>query len=239
MKRILSIAVASLAVAAVADSFSPQIGVTTLSLSNKNSVIPVQFESLVAGTTGGKVTADALVCTNNIPLNSHLYIYQNGAYTAWTLEASGWAARDVTSTSDDGVVHPGVPVAGQVLDVGTGIWLSLNGATSATVSFYGKVASFTNSTIEAGKCNLLANPTSSSVDIIAKIGNNASAGDVIRLVGSQEQISRSGKNNKWGKFDPNANSGMGGITTVTSLEVSSYQGFWYYSNGSGNITINW
>ena len=43
MKKILTIAVASLAIAAVADSYSPQIGVTKLSLSNKNNLLPVQF----------------------------------------------------------------------------------------------------------------------------------------------------------------------------------------------------
>lgn len=238
MKKILTIAVASLAIAAVADNtYSPQIGVTTLNLTQKNNIIPVQFTSLAGS---GNVAADALVCTNNIPLGSNLYIYQDNAYTAWTLGTDGWEARDIEGSAADGIYSkPGVPAENQVLAVGSAIWLSLNGSTSATVSFYGKVASSTNSTIEAGKCNLLANPTSSSVDIIAKIGNNASAGDVIRLVGSQEQISRNGKNNDWGKFDPNANSGMGGIATVTSLEVSSYQGFWYYSKGSGNITINW
>ena len=240
MKKFITIAVASIAVASVAESFSPQIGVTTLTLTSKNNIIPVQFESLVAGTADGKVTADALVCTNNIPLASHLYIYQNNAYTAWTLENSGWYPRDISSTEDDGVDKPGVPADGQVLSVGSAIWLSLNGPATGDVSFYGKVASSTNSTIVAGKCNLLANPTGGSVDIIAKLkGKSVAAGDVIRLVGSAEQISWSGKNNNWGKFDPNANNGVGGIATVNSLEVSPYQGFWYYSNGSGNITINW
>ena len=232
MKKILSIAVASLAIAAVADNtYSPQIGVTTLNLTQKNNIIPVQFTSLAGS---GNVTADALVCTNNIPLGSHLYIYQNNSYTAWTLEESGWYPRDISSTEDDGVVAPGVPAGDQVLAVGSAIWLSLYGSTSATVSFYGKVVSSMSSTIEAGKCNLLANPTGESVDIIAKIGNNASAGDVIRLVGSHEQISRNESNTKWGKFNPET----GFIDEVASLSVSSYQGFWYYSKGSA-IIINW
>ena len=233
MKKILTIAVASLAIAAVADTYSPQIGVTTLDFTHKNNIIPVQFTSLAGS---GNVAADALVCTNNIPLGSNLYIYQNNAYTAWTLGTDGWEARDIEGSAADGIYSkPGIPAGDQVLAVGSAIWLSLNGSTSATVSFYGKVASSTNSTIEAGKCNLLANPTGGSVDIIAKIGNNASAGDVIRLVGSQEQISRNKDATKWGKFNPMT----GGVDEVTSLSVSSYQGFWYYSKGSANITINW
>ena len=97
MKKLLTIAVASIAVAAAADSYSPSIGVTSISLSQKNNVIPVQFNSLA---NNGSVTAGELVCTNNIPPSSHLYVY-DGGWTAWELQASGWAP--VTAVTADGI----------------------------------------------------------------------------------------------------------------------------------------
>ena len=235
MKKILSIAVVSLAVAAVADTtFSPQIGVTTLNLTRKNNIIPVQFTSLAGS---GSVTAAALVCTNNIPLGSHLYIYQNNAYTAWTLEPSGWSPLDISSTEDDdGVSNPGVPAGDQVLAVGSAIWLSLNGITSATVSFYGKVASSMSSTIEAGKCNLLANPTGASVNVLGKLSGMAN-GDQIRVVGdSPEVLFWSDTDEKWKKQSAGTTIGF---ENVDNLSVPAHGGFWYYSKGSSNITINW
>lgn len=237
MKRILSIAVASLAVAAVADSFSPQIGVTTLDLNQKNNIIPVQFTSL-AGT--GEVTADALVCTNNIPVGSHLYVYQNG-YSAWTLANNGWVAYDSVTEADG--ISAGVPAVDQSLPVGTGIWLSFASApvSAVTVSFYGKVASNTNSVIAAGASDnpvstLVCNPTSSGVSLAGKFGTGKvvpAKGDKITLLGESTYSGYYSYNGSDWKYVAADNT-----ITVQTPTIPAYGGFWYLSKG-GSGTINW
>lgn len=232
MKHILSIAVAAIVVAAGAADFSPQIGVTTRALSGKNNIIPVQFESL----TNGNVTVDALVCTNNIPLTSQLLVYINGSYSAWTLAAGGWTPYGTASTVDGVSVSGGA--ANTTLATGSAIWLSFSSEQSnVPVSFYGKVASVTNSVITARKVNLIANPTEGEVNIIAKLNEKpVVAGDVIRVVGSVDQIKRNKTNNGWIKYDPD-----NGVVNVDTLSVPGYTGVWYYSNTNAveDITINW
>ena len=230
MKKILTIAVASLAVAAIADTtFSPNIGVTTLSLSLKNNVIPVQFKSLE--TADGNVTAGALVCTNNIDVGSHLYVYQNGAYTAWTLTATGWAALDISS--DDGITA-GVPADGQTLSTGTAIWLSFlsKPGSAKLVSVYGRVATPTTTTITSGASTLVCNMTGDSKSFSTLLtGVTPKTGDKIRFVTEtyEGEFSYSEKNSAWKNFKT-------GVTGLPAL--APYQGFWYLSNG-GSGTITW
>lgn len=243
MKKILTIAVASIAVSAIADSFSPDIGVTTLSLSLKNNIIPVQFESLVAGTADGKVTADALVCTNNIGVDSHLYVFQNNAYTAWTLTAAGWEAIDTSSLTDG--ISAGVPAAGETLSVGSAIWLSFPTVPESPklVSVYGKVATATNSTIMAGtsdspKNSLVCNPTGATVTGSALAGKLADMatkpvkGDKITYLGgatSGAYFTYTGS--VWKK--------VAGKTITEGLDnLPANGGFWYFSKGGGG-SISW
>ena len=244
MKKILTIAVASIAVAAIADPFSPEVGVTTLSLTQKNNIIPVQFTSLA---DGGNVTADALVCTNNIPLNSHLFVYDaNSGYTAWELGQNGWSGMDVSgggSASIEGITYSG-GADEKTLSAGSAIWLSfpeLSKPTSGSpvlVSVYGKVATSTNVTIVAGKSNLLCNPTASakSLDTVLS-GKTLSNGDTIQLI--EETFSANyvylSTESSWYKIEPGRTPAK-----VDSLPaLGQYQGVWYKSNGSSNIEITW
>lgn len=238
MKKVLSIAVASLAVAAVA-AFSPDIGVTTLSLSAKNNVIPVQYTSLASD---GEVTADALVCTNNIPLNSHLYIYAGTTYTAWTLTENGWEALDISSTSDG--ITTGGSAAGQLLPTGSGIWLSLSSAPkqAVLVSVYGKVASGIKSTISAGTpaspvSTLVCNPNGSLVSAETFASKLSSLtvppvkGDKIQLIKPTFDGYYIYNGSAWKK--------VSGTTITDGLDgLDAYQGFWYVSKG-GTGTITW
>ena len=237
MKKVLSIAVASLAVAAVAADFSPDIGMTTLSLSAKNNVIPVQYTSLASD---GAVTADALVCTNNIPLNSHLYIYAGNTYSAWTLAANGWQALDTSSTSDG--ITAGVPAEGQTLPTGSGIWLSLSSAPeqAVLVTVYGKVASGITSTISAGTSaspvsSLVCNPNESTVSAAALTTKlsalNPVKGDKVQLIQSTFSGYYIYNGSAWKK--------VSGTTITDGLgDLGAYQGFWYVSKG-GTGTITW
>ncbi len=236
MKKILSIAVASLAVAAVAADFSPNIGVTTLVLTNRNTVIPVQYTSLDGG---GTITADALVCTNNIPLQSHLVIYNNGSYTAWTLLNTGWEALDVATTVSE--ISVGIP-QNQELATGSAIWLCINNADvsydalspSIKVSLYGvKPATATTTTVEANKATLVCNMTGSYKLFSELLKNiNPVKGDKIMLIPSgsmNDYYSYNADLKVWG-YRLNREQGL--------PELGPYQAFWYTSAG-GSGTISW
>ena len=81
MKKLLSITVASLAFAAVADYAAPQIGVTTITATSKNTIIPVPFKALSDGTSG--ITVTDLVKTNGLPNNTWLLAYNGTNYSSW------------------------------------------------------------------------------------------------------------------------------------------------------------
>ena len=235
MKKILSVVLASLAVAAIADpSYSPQIGVTALSLSQKNNIIPVQFTSL----TNGNVTAAALVCTNNIPVNSHLYVYDaTSGYSAWTLSASGWQALDTASTADG--ISAGVPADGQTLVAGTAIWLSFPAERTVTVSIYGKVTNSYSVEIAEGtkaspKNYLLCNPTGTEASLSAKFTGTPAVGDTIRLIGDGSAATYTyGGSAGWYKILPNTKPTQSPLPTI-----AGHQGFWYMSKG-GTGTFAW
>jgi len=245
MKKILTIAAASIAVAAIADSFSPDIGVTTLSLSLKNNVIPVQFNSLA---DSGSVKAGDLVCTNNIPLNSYLFVYNDGSYTAWQLVESGWNPLDVASGTAEAA---GITYSGNAnsvsLPAGSAIWLSFPAAQSPAklVSFYGKVATSTNTTITAGTkqpknpvSTLVCNPTGGDISGEALVEMLTSpkfvpvANDKIRFDNSTNGEYYIFNGTKWGRLNGNYEF-VEGLPTLYANK-----GFWYVSLG-GAGTISW
>lgn len=243
MKKILTIAVASIAVAAIADPFSPEIGVTTLSLTQKNNIVPVQFTSLG---NGGPVSAGEIVCTNNIPLTSHLYVYDaESGYTVWELQQSGWVGLDVMAdTTMDGLPIPSGDADSKTIAAGSAIWLSFPESSKPTsgspvlVSVYGKVATSTNVTIVAGKSNLLCNPTASAKSLDAVLsGKTLSNGDTIQLI--EETFSANyvylSTASSWYKIEP----GKAPAKVDSLPALGQYQGVWYKSNGSSNIEITW
>lgn len=231
MKKILTIAVASLAIAAVADSYSPQIGVTTLSLSKKNNIIPVQFTSLASS---GDVTADALVCTNNIPQNSYLLAYADDKYSAWVLGDSGWTAADISNV--DGVSVTG-NAASSELSAGSAIWLSFpNASANRLVSVYGKVAASTNITIAAGKSNLICNPKGAAADLNFSTGFAFTNGDKITIVGTDEfsgYYVYSSTANGWKRVTSDGIS----ADTVSSISIPVNCGCWYVSKATSEGTV--
>ncbi len=235
MKKLLTIAIASASVAAVASTFSPTIGVNTLSLSKKNNIIPVQFTSLESA-EGTAVKASALVCTNNIPVGSHLYVFQNGSYSGWELQSTGWAPQTEISTADG--ISPGTPASSQTLATGTAIWLSFAEAPKSAVSvaFYGQVATTTNSTIEAGAANLICNPTSASVNLVSKLSSlTLVKGDKILPVGDDFSGYYVYSGSAWSKVEP----GKVPTSGIAEISLSANQGVWFYSKSGSSRVINW
>lgn len=241
MKKLLTIAVASIAVAAAADgSYSPSIGVTSISLSQKNNVIPVQFTSLKES---GAVKVADLVCTNNIPLSSHLYVY-DGGYTAWELQATGWVPTATVSSTDG--INAGAGASTKDLPAGSAIWLSFHETpdSAINVSFYGKVATSTNTTITAGTkepknpvSTLVCNPTGGDisgealVEMLTSPKFSPVANDKIRFDNSTNGEYYIFNGTTWGKLNDNYQF-VEGLPTLYANK-----GFWYVSlGGAGNIS---
>ena len=248
MKKLLTIAVASIVVAAAADgSYSPSIGVTSVPLLQKNNVIPVQFTSLKES---GAVKVADLVCTNNIPLSSHLYVY-DGGYTAWVLQATGWVPTATVSSAYG--IDAGAGASTKDLPAGSAIWLSFpeTPGSAINVSFYGKVATSTNTTIVAGTISdpvstLVCNPTGATVaggTLVTKLvsGVEPVKGDKITLVGgsSYSGYYSYSKSGYWMFVTTDGD----GVTTATLQDpelpdLAANQGFWYQRRGAAG-SIGW
>ena len=93
MKKLVFVAVASLAIAAVA--YTPQqVGVTTFTPTTQNAIVPVAFKSLSDGTS--PVSPKDLVKTTNLDENTWLIAVINGAYSSWKLEGGEWISAKYT-----------------------------------------------------------------------------------------------------------------------------------------------
>lgn len=246
MKKLLSIAVSSLAFAAAA-GISPTIGVTEVVVTERNTIIPVTYKSLE---TGGDMKANALVATQGLPAQTRLFVFQNNAYTAWVLVNGAWTAVDSSSTATQGIT-PGLPADNQTLPVGNAIWIVFPDdytiPSGTKVIVYGRVQSSELSTTVYKKgsttamANLLCNPTASTVtgeQLAAKIGNNAAKKDVISLAGGNFTGNYIYSGTVWKHY---VTDNFGAMTVTEGLpDIPAGQAFWYTSKGGeGSFTINW
>ncbi len=136
MKKLLSIAMASLAVAAFADppanTASPTIGVTAITVTQKNTIVAVPFKSLA---DGGNIAVTDLVATNNLSVGDWLYVFDGTSYSAWSLTAEGWVATASASTSG-GVTDAVANDAKKYVAAPGAIWLVLKDAPKPSKTVY-------------------------------------------------------------------------------------------------------
>lgn len=231
MKKLITLSVASFAFAAMADNFSPNIGVQQFSAMTDNFILPVKFDSLNASA----ISAKELVATNGLVAGTTLYVFQDGSYTSWVLENSGWVAMAKVSDTE---LNPTQPSDGQVLASGSAIWITpVNGK---TFSIYGKVITSKTSTIVRGKTNLLANPTDATVTgstLAEKLSGVAQVKDKITPIGGSfaGYYVYSGTTTGWVHVN-----GTTITKNATLPDIAANQGFWYVASGSGDPgVINW
>ena len=90
------------------------------------------------------------------------------------------------------------------------------------------------STIIAGKTNLLANPTANTIDISAQL--KPAKGDKFALIGDTYVGEYVYSGTDWwlrkadGTLEKN---------NITLPRVGANSGFWYYSKGAEDVTIKW
>lgn len=224
MKKLVFVAVASLAIAAVA--YTPQqVGVTTFTPTTQNAIVPVAFKSLSDGTSA--VSPKDLVKTANLDDNTWLIAVTNGAYSSWMLEDGEWTSAIYSTALVQGMTAGADETT---LTAGSAIWIIFPD-TPKQVTIYGAPASGVTSAIAANAATLVGNPLQAE----ATISVTPVAGDAIVIPTSNSSanryVYRTSKSKAVGEWRLD-----GATATLPSIGVG--QGFWYIRNGDAT-TLSW
>jgi len=224
MKKLVFVAVASLAIAAVA--YTPQqVGVTTFTPTTQNAIVPVAFKSLSDGTTA--VSAKDLVKTTNLDADTWLIAVNGSQYSSWKLQGGAWIPAIYSSPLVQSIT---AGASEATLTAGSAIWIVFP-STPKSVTIYGAPASGVTSSIAANAATLVGNPLQTA----ATISVTPVAGDAIVIPTSDSSASRYVyRTNKAGTV-----SGWrldGAAATLPAIGVG--QGFWYVRNGDAT-TLSW
>ena len=224
MKKLLSIAIAALATAAVADDVvttGNQVGVTKITTTNQHTVVAVPYTKLADGTA---IPVGQLVKAKNLPPGTQLHTYVGGQYSAFerNSDGTGW-------TAGTGNNEPPSTLA-----KGSAIWIVLPSAPAANESkdiyIYGKFEASVPQTVTEG-ANLLANPlqTSATLNIVPV------KGDIIQIpndIGVTDQYmwtkKKSESDYSWHKNN----------VTAELPAIPAGVGFWYVRK-SGSADVSW
>jgi hypothetical protein len=238
MKKLLSVSIAALAFAAVADYQPITVGVTTITPTTQNTIIPVPYTSIGSS---ADVSVHDLVKAANLPTGTMLCYFDGAGYTAWKKNASG--AWDTPEISTLGGVDVAPESSTITVSVGSALWIVFPDDTTLnqqSIVVYGSPAAVTNSTIVANKINLLANPTTVTVSgstLATKLSAIAQVKDTILPIGESFAGSYvyGGAENGWVHIVPNSNGGTGSsyVKNAPLPDLAANQGFWYVSKTAG------
>lgn len=232
MKKLLSVSIATLALAAVADYSPITVGVTAISTTSKNTIVAVPYSAI--GTTDPIAPKD-LVKAANLPEGTMLYVFNGTLYYAWRQAGNGaWEVPDTVSTDTNKVSGVSVTTTAEsvTLNKGSALWVVLPKADtySATIYVYGEGSSpATTSTVSAGN-SLVANPLQSPASFTV---SGAMVGDIITIPNDSGDPTLYRYNGTtWRTFGP-------GVSPAdATLSIGAGHGFWYSAIGS-SVTINW
>ena len=232
MKKLLSIAAASLAVSAIAAYTPVSVGVTKITTTNKDTIVPVAFKSL---SDGENIPVAQLVNPDGLVDGTTLFVYNGSGYTAWILGSGVWTGT-ATVTKDGISATAGGESA--KLAAGGAVWVVRPGtddAASRDIYVYGAYPSpaVTTSTAAKDVSTLVANPLQSRATISI---TGLTKGDVILVpTGDSTDPDRylcttAGDTPVWKKSRKPA--------SLPTFEMG--QGFWYVPTAtSSGVTISW
>ena len=243
MKKLLSVSIAALTFAAVADSavYSPiQVGVTEIATTTtqKNYIIPVPYSTIGSDAA---VSVHDLVKAANLPNGTKLYHYNGSSYQVWEVSGGTWIAPDVAATPAIAGTSVTAGSSDVTIAVGSALWVVFgsNPAASQKIYVYGSpVATKTTTISETGKTYLLSNPTGTEISNLAtKLSGIAGNGDKILPIGGDFSgyYFYSESESTWKKVTGTT------ITTASLPALGGYAGFWYVNKTalSGENTITW
>lgn len=232
MKKLLSIAAASLAVSAIAAYTPVSVGVTKITTTNKDTIIPVAFKAL---SNGGDIPVAELVNPDGLVDGTTLYVYDGTGYAAWVLGSGVWTGT--VKVTKDGI---SAAAGGTTAKLATGgaVWIvrpDADVADSRDIYVYGAypTPAVTTSTAAKGVSTLVANPLQSSATISI---TGLTKGDVILVpTGDSTDPDRylcttAGETIVWKKSRV--------ATPLPTFTIG--QGFWYVPTATSNgATITW
>ena len=232
MKKLLSLSLASLAFAAVADI---TVGVEKITATSNETIIPVPYTTIGSSTD---VSVHDLVKAANLLDGTKLYYYNGSSYQVWVKEGSAWTTPDVSATEAIAGTSVAKGSSEVSVAVGAALWVSMDfkNATTAQkdIFVYGSPAA-ASWTIVAGKSNLLSNPTNSEIsDLATKLSSVSAKGDKILPLGTD-----------FAGYWVKAGDGTWSKVVGTSVEknaalpsLGAYKGLSYVSKtGSGTVNL--
>ena len=240
MKKLLSVSIAALAFAAVADlvAYSPiTVDVTEIATTTtqKNYIIPVPYQTI--GSTAS-VSVHDLVKAANLPDGTKLYHYNGASYQVWEVSGGTWAAPDVAATAKIAGTSVSKGSTEVTIAVGSALWVVFgsNPVASQKIYVYGSpVATKTTTISETGKTYLLSNPTDTAIsDLAGKLSTIVAKGDKILPIGDSFAGYYTYNGTAWKKVTGTT------ITTESLPALGAYAGFWYVKKAAGSgTTITW
>lgn len=219
MKKLLSIAIAALAAAVVADTTGNEVGVTKVTTTNVNTVVAVSYTKLADGTA---IPVGQLVKAKNLPSGTQLYTYVDGQYAAFVRNnaGTGWDAGTGNNTPPETLAN------------GSAIWIVLPEppAVSQDIYIYGKYEASVSQTVSAG-ANLLANPLQTS----ATLNVEPVKGDIIQIPNDNGVTDQY----MWTQKKSEAAPSWHKNNVIAELPaISAGVGFWYVRK-SGSANVSW
>ena len=242
MKKLLAIAIASIAVGVMAADpvgYSPKVGVTEITATLQNTIVPVKFSSLV---DASNIKAKDLVHPQGIPNGTMLYVFVDNAYKGFMMSSGAWIALPSASTASGMSITPAG--ADQVAVKGTALWLSfpkdggsLQLPTNGKFYIFGQVIDAPTSEVVASKYNLLCNPTGADITgavLATKLGTIPKAKDRISPIGATFAGEYIYTGEQWWYISQN-----GEITENAALPTIPAGGAFWYVSKTGAGTISW
>ena len=226
MKKLLSLAVAAVALAAMADYAGQTIGVTKITTTNVNTIVAVPFTSLTNSLAA--ISANDLVSPVGLPKDTVLQVFKNNQYYGWQLDNNGvWVAVGDQAASQADVI------ANSTIACGGAIWVVLPSAPnpSQDIYIYGDFTDQPTESAVAVGSNLIANPLQS--DATFTLAGTPIKGDQIIIPNDSNPESYTySKKGKW--------TGDGAAVDISSLSIKVGQGFWYVrKDGSEVSKVTW
>ena len=237
MKKLLSLSLAAAAIAAVADYQPIQVGVTKITATGNETIIPVPYTTIGSSTD---VSVHDLVKAANLMDGTKLYYYNGSSYQVWVKQDNAWTTPDVSATpaiAGTSVMQGSSEVS---VAVGAALWVSMDFVNAKDaekdIFVYGSPTA-ASWTIAPGKANLISNPTGSEIDgatLKNKLKAVSQKGDKIFPIGTGSYV-------YWAMAKDGTWSQVNGTSVTKNADLptlGAYQGLWYVSKtSSGKVEL--
>lgn len=246
MKKLLTIAMMTAAVSAMAVESSNTFGILRVDSSAPETIVSIPW--LAAG--GGNINVSDVVKTANLNSGDELYYYnaQTTNYRVWRLTNGVW--QEAVPAGQTAAAEP-------TLARGNAIILKRNAPIANCFYLYGQygeIAAGTEMPLVAGGLSLIAPPMTTDINIANLTWTNVNKGDKILIPSDKPGVNgeiirnSAGKpeagdaeNTKWVtlKYDSTKPVGQKWVETEVTYLIPAGRGVWYKSAGSSAASVTW